>query len=79
MKRTVAINDRGLRIGEDHRLAKLTNGEVERLLELRSEGMSYQQLAKIFEISKSGARQICKGRRRCQTPSGWKTVHVPDR
>lgn len=77
-KKTVAVNERGLRVGEDHQNAKLTNEEVDRLLELRDEGLSYRQLARIFEISKSGARQICKGYRRSQTATNWKTVHVPE-
>lgn len=78
MKKRVAVNEHGLRIGDSHPMAKLTNDEVERLLDLRDEGLSYRQLAVIFEISKSGARQICKGRRRCQCAATWKTVHVSD-
>ena len=78
MKRVVAVNERGLRIGEDHRLAKLTNDEVDRLLELRDEGWSYRQLANAFEISKSCARNICKGYRRCQCAAKYKTVHVAE-
>lgn len=75
-KRTVAVNERGLRIGEDHRLAKLTNDQVDQLLALRDEGWSYRRLAETFEISKSAVRMYCKGLRRCQIPAKWKTVHV---
>ena len=78
MQKLVAVNAAGIRVGEDHQNAKLTNQEVDRLLELRDQGMSYGQLATIFEISKSGARQICKGRRRCQTPENFRMVHVPE-
>lgn len=74
MKRLIAINERGIRIGEDHQGAKLTNAEVERLLELRDEGLTYQQLAEIFEISKSGVRHICKGVNRCQAVVRCKQV-----
>lgn len=77
MKKTVAINDRGLRVGEDHQNAKLTNSEVDLLLTLRDEGWSYLRLAEKFDISKSHARYICKGRWRCQCADRWKTVHVP--
>jgi DNA-directed RNA polymerase specialized sigma24 family protein len=78
MKRVVAVNERGLRIGEDHRLAKLTNAEVDLLLALREEGCSYRFLARKFEISKSAVRWYVIGGRRCQTPTDYKEVHVPD-
>ena len=77
MKRTVGVNELGLRVGEDHVNAKLTNHEVDLLLELRGQGWSYQQLADKFDLSKSGARKICKGVNRCQQPSRFKVVHVP--
>ncbi len=76
MKRVVAVNERGLRIGEDHRLAKLTNAEIECLLGLRDQGWSYRRLASAFEISKSAVRMYCKGLRRCQVATAWKTVEV---
>lgn len=76
MKRTVGVNELGLRVGEDHVNAKLTNHEVDLLLELRGQGWSYQQLADKFDLSKSGARKICKGVNRCQQPSRFKVVHV---
>lgn len=76
MRRTVAINERGLRIGEDHQCAKLTDAEVELMHVLRAEGWSYRQLALTFEISKSHARYIVKGRWRSQCAMGWKTVVV---
>ncbi|WP_369952282.1 hypothetical protein [Ralstonia syzygii] len=78
MKKTVAVGESGLRIGEDHQNAKLTNAEVDLLLGLRAEGWSYRQLASKFEISKSQARNICKGLRRCQTAVAWRVVHVPE-
>lgn len=73
-KRTVAINERGLRIGEDHQGAKLTNAEVELLLSLREQGWSYRQLAEAFEVSKSAVRWYCIGGRRCQLAVRFKTV-----
>lgn len=78
MNRLVAVNERGFRIGEDHRLAKLTNDEIDLLLALRDEGWSYRQLARKFEISKSAARMYCKGLRRCQSVARYKAVHVFD-
>lgn len=76
MRRTVAVNERGLRIGEDHQCAKLTNAEVELMLELREAGWSYRRLAVAFEVSKSHARYIVKGRWRSQCAMGWKTLVV---
>lgn len=80
MKRTVGVNELGRRIGEDHVNARLTNSEVDLLLELWDEGrgMSYRQLGEKFDISKSGARKICKGQNRCQRATRYKTVHVSD-
>lgn len=79
MKKRIAVNERGLRVGEDHHNAKLTDHEVELLLTLHDDGVGYKRLGEIFGISKSGARMICKGRRRCQTPAKFKSaeVHVP--
>lgn len=78
MKRLVGVNGRGLRLGEDHHNARLTNAEVDLLLTLREEGWSYQALADKFEISKSGARKICRGQTRCQAPVRYQVVHMPE-
>lgn len=70
--RTIALNETGRRVGDSHHNAKLTNAEVDLLLSLHDEGLGYRRLSAKFEISKSLARNICKGRARCQTPSAWK-------
>ncbi len=76
-KRTVGVNEHGIRVGDSHQNARLTDSEVDMLLVLRDEGWSYRELAEKFEISKSGAHKICQGHRRCQTPSRYKEVYVP--
>lgn len=76
MQRTVAVNDRGLRIGEDHQNARYTNGEIEMVLALRDEGKSYGEIARLAEMPKSTVRDICKGNRRCQCATRWKVVRV---
>ncbi len=77
MKITVAVNERGQRVGDSHPRAKLTNREVDLLLQLREEeGWSYNQLADKFEISKSGVRRICNGTARCQCVVRFKVVEV---
>ncbi len=78
MKRVVAINGRGLRVGEDHQNAKLTNDEVELIRTMHGDGMSYKALAKKFEVSKSLIALICRFERRAETATNWKTVHVPE-
>lgn len=73
---TVQINEHGLRIGQDHPKAILTDRQVRQFFELRAQGLGYRRLAAIFDISKSHARYICKGRSRCQTPTRFKEVTV---
>lgn len=78
MQKTVAVNDAGLRIGEDHPNAKLTDAEVELIRQLHEEGVSYETLARKFEVSKWAVGRICRYERRAQTPATFKKVHVPD-
>ena len=72
--RTVAINDKGLRIGEDHQRAKLTNKEVELIRELREEGLTYKSIADKFEIAKTTVAQICRYERRSQIAAAWRLI-----
>jgi hypothetical protein len=75
--RVVGVNDRGLRVGEDHQRAKLTDADIEAMLSMRSEGFGYQRLADIFECSKSHVRHIVKGLKRHQRAVAWRRVPVP--
>jgi len=78
VQKIVAIGENGLRIGEDHPHAKLSNHDVDRLLELREEGWGYTRLSQVFEISRRSVRDICAGRRRCGTVVAFRVVRVPD-
>ena len=78
MQKTVAVNERGLRIGEDHQNARYTNAEIEMVLTLRDEDKSYGEIARLVEMPKSTVHDICTGRRRCQYPADFKTVRVPE-
>ncbi len=78
MQKTVAVNERGLRIGEDHQNARYTNAEIEMVLTLRDEDKSYGEIARLVEMPKSTVRDICTGRRRCQYPADFKAVRVPE-
>lgn len=72
--RRVAVNEAGLRIGEDHPKAVLTDAEVLRLLDLHDTGIGYRRLAAMFEISRSQVRNYCTGRQRCQISTRFKLV-----
>ena len=77
--KTVALNSRGYRIGSSHHGAKLTDDEVETILYLREQGLSYAQIAAKWDepgrtISKSQVRNICTGAKRAQVADRYKTV-----
>lgn len=73
----VGVNERGLRVGQDHHRAKLTDADIDMLLALHEEGWGYRRLAAKFEISRSHAQRLCKGRQRSQRVASWKKVQVP--
>ncbi len=75
-KLLVAVNDRGMRIGENHQRAKLTNHEVDLIRDLYDEGMRVSEIARKFEIPKSYAWDICHYNVRCQTAEKFKEVEV---
>lgn len=69
----VAFNECGMRIGETHHNAKLTDHEVELIRQLHEQGLTYERLAEKFEVSKWAIGMICRYQRREQTPARWKT------
>lgn len=70
--RMVAINDRGRVIGEDHHRAKLTAHDVELIRALGDEGMSQQQRAEKFEVSRRTIRDIDSGKNWSQLAVGYR-------
>jgi IS30 family transposase len=74
MKRLVGVNERGLRVGEDHQHATLTDAECELIRELHDEGWSYRRLAEKFEVGKSTIADIVKHRRRAQHAVQWRRI-----
>ena len=67
MKSLVRVNEPGMRIGESHHKAKLTDNDVRRLLDDRHVGgMSLQAIADKWGMSKSGVKMIVDGSRRGQ-------------
>ena len=76
MKKLVAVNENGLRIGEDHQNATLSNDEVEEMRQLHEDGASYDHLARRFGVSKWTVGRICRYERRAQTIFGFKKIIV---
>lgn len=78
MQKTVAVNDAGFRIGEDHQNAKLTDRDIDLIRHLHEkDGLSYNTLAEKFDVGKSTIAMICRYERRNQHPERFKKVHVP--
>lgn len=70
-RRFVRVNERGRAIGEDHHRAKLSDADIDLILELRDGGMSYGVIASKLDhvpggVAKSTVRDICTGRIRGQ-------------
>ena len=78
MKRVYNLNAGGLRVGESHQRAKLTDQEVDQIRELHEAGMSYKQLALIFGVGKSTIQDIITCKCRAQTVAGYRVVRLPD-
>lgn len=75
-KRTVALNDRGCRIGETHPRAKLMDYEVDMVFELRDSGMTLAAIAEKLDVTKGTVWKILTGRRRGQVAARW--VSLPE-
>lgn len=67
MKKVIGVNDKGLRVGQYHQRAKLSDAAVEQIRRLREDGLSYRVIAEKFEISKMMVCYICTYRRRVST------------
>ena len=74
MEKIVGVNEQGLRIGEDHPRASLTDTEVELMRQLNDDGMCYRVLAEKFDVSKGAVAKICRYERRNQYAARFKTV-----
>lgn len=70
----VAVNEDGLRIGESHPRAKLSDDDVELIRSLAEDGMCYRVIAQKFEISRVTVGRICRYERRGQTVARFKNV-----
>lgn len=67
----VPVNERGYTIGERHHRAKLSDHEVDLVVQLLDDGMSERCVAQKFDISRRLVRDIKSGRCRAQSASGY--------
>ena len=70
----VAVNERGLRIGDSHHNARYSDREIEHVLEMRDEGKSYGFISTVMDMPKSTVASICQGGRRCQIAAAFKRI-----
>ena len=70
---TVAVNDAGRAIGEDHINARYTDSDVENVRLLRRQGYTYRQISQMMDMPIRTLRDYISGRSRCQSVAGWKT------
>ena len=72
-KKAIAVNEKGLRIGESHPKSKLSDDDVDLIRSLREDdGLPYYVIAKKFDTPIRTIRDICGYRVRCQTPARLK-------
>lgn len=75
----IAVNSAGYRIGDSHHRAKLSDREVELVLQLRALGWRYDDIAAKLGVGKSCIAKIVRGETRSQTPSDWREVPLKRR
>lgn len=76
----IAVDENGLRIGETHPNAKLTDAQVDEMRDLReNDGLTYDQLAERFGVPYITVQKICTYARRASTIARWKVLllHMP--
>lgn len=71
---TVAVNDAGKPIGEDHRNAKYLDEDVERAIMFRKQGYTYQQISEMLDMPIRTVRDFVHGKRRCQSIADFKRI-----
>jgi len=77
--KVVLVNSCGYVIGQDHHRARLTDGEVDQIIELRAIGCTWRDIADKFGISKGQAHDYGTGRRRGQVATGQRRLDPSNR
>lgn len=71
------LNENGFRINDSHQFSKISNADVQKIRDLHEdEGLSYDKIAKLFNISKGHIGKICRYEVRAQTPMNYKTIRL---
>lgn len=86
----VAYNDDGRRVGATHHRARLTEEQIDFILEKSDEGMGYRRIAALFPVTApdpdtgrdrpcwhpawTTVRDVIKGNTRCQTIAKWRWI-----
>lgn len=79
MQKALGINGNGLRVGQSHQRAKLTDREVDTIREMYEPKVcGYRRLARMFDVSRGTIRDIVKCKRRAQVVVGHREVRLPD-
>lgn len=76
----IAVDENGLRIGETHPNAKLTDAQVDEMRDLHEiERWDYDRLAAHFRCAYTTVAMICTYQRRASTIARWKVLllHTP--
>ena len=74
--RTIGVNERGLRVGEDHQNATLMNADIDLMRSLREKGWLLREIAAKFECHKSCVSKIVNGVQRNQRIE--RVIRVPE-
>jgi len=74
--RIVGINERGIKVGQDHHRAKYSDRTVELVRRLKDQGMTYLQIAAKMEMPYWTVSRICRHERRAEQPARFKKVDV---
>ena len=75
MREYVAVNDRGLRIGETHPRSTISDATVDLIREYHEDkGRSYGWIAMRLKIPARTVGKICRYEIRAQWPDRWKRV-----
>lgn len=73
--KVIPVNEHGRRIGEAHHKSRFTEEQINRIRDLHEDhGLSYNQIADLFQCHKQTIASICQYRTRAQTPFGWKKL-----
>lgn len=78
-RKFLGLNEQSYRVGETHHRAKLTDKEVDKIRDLHEDdGLGYRTLARMFSVSKSTIRDICRYDTRAQTAVTWRVIKGSD-